>query len=191
MTTPSFFGYLLSPKIIAETTWEVIGNFERKIVSDPASIVNFLFSPAIDFDKISMLALTFDGSFTIASTDILLGLNNIGSNYNTYGRRIIGGVETLVNLVNQNGFRIATSNLLSGADDIINAITWIQLNKAGTNKEAGFQSVANGVSINGNEVFSGALNFVAGVFDVDRVTVQLTSGGWNVGTRITLYQVKR
>lgn len=190
MTQPSFFGYLLSPKIISETTWEVLGNFERKIAGDPATIVTFNF-PAIDFDSDSMLVLTFDGSFSVATDVLLRAPSTVSSPYNTYGRRIIGGVETLINLINQNGYRVNTGSLITGGGNIVQSITYIQLNKAGTFKETGFQSVANGVSANGNEVFSGALNLVAGITSISSVSLQLTAGGWNIGTRITLYKVSR
>jgi len=190
MTTPSFFGYLLYPKLLLETTWEVLGNFERKTGSDPATIVTFNF-PTIDFDNDSMLVLTFDGSFAGLTDVILRAPATVSTNYATYGRRIIGGVETLINLSNSNGFRIATSGIILGANDILQSITYITLNKAGTFKETGFQSVANGVTANGNEVFSGALNLVAGVTSISNLSVQLTSGGWNIGTRITLYKVSR
>jgi len=188
MTTPSFFGYLLSPKIIAETTWEVLGNFERVTIPDPATSKIFPISPAIDFDNVSMLVLTFDGSFSAGGT-LIVGINDLGSTYNTYGRRIIGGVETLINIQNTNGHRLATGSLITGANDIIQAICYIQLNKAGLFDETGFQSVANGVSVNGNEVFSGAQN--SSISSINEVRIQLTAGGWNVGTRITLYKVSR
>jgi len=190
MTQPSFFGYLLSPKLVLASTWEVLGNFERKTGSDPATIVTFNF-PTIDFDDDSMLVLTFDGSFTGVTDVLLRAPSTVSTNYNTYGRRIIGGVETLINLSNNNGYRINTTNLITGGGNVIHSITYITLNKAGTLKEVGFQSVANGVSANGNEVFSGALNLVAGVTSLSNLSVQLTSGGWNIGTRITLYKVSR
>jgi len=187
MTQPSFFGYLLSPKIIAETTWEVIEDFTQV---GNGSILNIAVSPAIDFDKVSMLVLVFDGAFTVA-TNLVLTINGITSNYNTYGRRIKGGVETLLNFSNQGNLKIATDQLLTGNNDVGHSIIYITLNKAGTFKEVGFQIFSNGVTVNGNEVFSGALNLVAGVSSISLVSPQLTSGSWKDGTRITLYKVKR
>jgi len=190
MTTPSFFGYLVSPKQVLETTWEVIGNFERKTIPEPASIATFNLSPAIDFDKVSMLVLEFDGSFA-GTTNVLLSINGINSNYSIYGRRIKGGIETLIQFTNQAFETIASNNLVTANNDILHSIVYMTLNKAPTFKEVGFQVFSNGLTVNGNEILSGALNFVAGLTEINKVVVQISSGGWNVGTRITLYKVKR
>jgi len=189
MTNPSFFGYLLSPKIIAQTTWEVIGDFERKIVSDPATIATFNLSPAIDFDKVSMIVLEFDGAFDSA-TNLRLTINGINP-YAIYGRRIKGGVETLFQFTNQLFETIASDNLITANNDILHSLVYMTLNEAPTFKEVGFQIFSNGLTVNGNEVLSGALNNVVGITEINKVEVTVSSGGWQVGTRITLYKVNR
>jgi len=188
MTTPSFFGYLLSPKIIAKTTWEEIGNFERKTIPESATIATFNLSPAIDFDNVSMLVLEFDGAFDLA-TNLLLSINGINSNYAIYGRRIKAGVKTLIQFTNQAFETIASNNLVTANNDILHSLVYMTVNKAPTFKEVGFQIFSNGLTVNGNEVLSGSLNFVAGIITINQVIV--SSGGWQVGTRITLYKVNR
>ncbi len=180
MTTPSFFGYMLSPQLALDKTWELIETHEALI---PESTFTFSF-PAIDFDDDSELVLVIDIGSTVA-LNLQLAINGISTLlYFTDGRRIKGGVETLIDL-NQTSFQISSSSILFATAFIT---VQIGLSKAGTNDRPMIFTTASGGNA-GNEVTNGALASVTA--SISSLEVKTTTSTWRTGTRMSLYRVRR
>jgi len=187
MVIASFFGHMLTPKLIAETTWELIEEFEVIGVSQNSK--TFTLSPAIDFDDVSMLVLISDFSLTAGSGAFTFIVNGITNGWFSDGRRILGGVETIIDVNGGSFTRLVTDLLLTSNNVPAHLIAYIQLNKGGANTRVGIQSFANGVGVNGNEVLSHTnTNNITSISSI-KVTGRIRN--FDVGTRMSLYKVKR
>lgn len=169
--------------------WSVIEDFE---VTDEfgQQIKTFDFA-AIDFDDVSMLVLVADLSLTAASGAYDLQINGITSNYFTNGRRIVNGVETIINVDGQGTYEIASASLATGLDKPIHAICYIQLNKTDPSgqRNAGFQSFANGTNTDGSENKTGSQT--SSIASISSIRISGRIRNFSQGSRFTLYKVSR
>ncbi len=134
-----------------------------------------------------------DGSMLVLVFDIVwLGADNYpmrinqtgGGNYFQDGRRIIGGVETILDLNSQQFFNMASNSLITANGDILHLICYIQIQ----NNRVGITNFANGVTVNGNEFTTGKLDQ-----DISSIT-QLSFEGnadFDIGSRFSLYKLTR
>lgn len=187
MTTPSFFGYGLSPAIQVAEIWEAIGDLTLLV---NATVMQINLSPAIDFDKVSMVVVETEIiSKSGTGNNLVMSVNGDTSNfYDVDGRTIKSGVEIIIDETGA-GFKIANPTLLTNVDDIMHGIAYFQLNKAGTNKRIGIQSFANGLQQNANMNISGV--FTKDQTELNQVRINNFSATMGAGSKMTIYKVKR
>jgi len=187
MTTPSFFGYGLSPAIQLAEIWEVISDFT---LPSQTGIITLPISPAIDFNDVSMVVIEAELiSASGTGNQVLLRVNGVSANnYDVDGRTIKAGVETIINETGT-GYKIANLTLFQNVNDTVHLLAYLQLNKTGTNKRIGIQSFANGLQQNGNMNISGVLTIDQ--TELNEIELLVFSAGFVAGTKITVYKVKR
>jgi len=163
--------------------WALLGDYEAAI-AEGSHVFNF---PAIDFDDDSKLVLVVDGNAS-AALDLQLRINTLATAiYFTDGRKIAGGVETLIDLNGQTFIRllggIAINQDFAGICEIL-------LPKAG----AGANDQPHTISTFGSglpeqdQVLGLMTTSQASITDVEVLTSTST---WPAGTRMTLYRVQR
>ena len=128
MTTPSFYGYMLSPKLDLDKVWNVIETHEALV---PESSFIFNFTPT-DLENDSMLVLVIDGAVT-SILELQLRLNGISNpNYFFDGRKINNGVETILDRNSQNQGLLADNNQLGASSRFFTGTVKIFITKAST-----------------------------------------------------------
>jgi len=190
MTTPSFYGYGLSPKLVLASTWEVVADFVA-LVNVTGITLNI--SPPFTGDDNSMLVLELEIiSKSNTGNQIVLQVNGISaSQYDLDGRTIKGGVETILNLGSQTGFNVANLTIFSGGsiDDVMHCLAYFQLNKSGVFQQVGCQSFTNSVNLNANQYMSGGLR--TSQTEINEIKIVNFSASMGAGSRATLYKVSR
>lgn len=165
--------------------WTVIEDYEATIAE---SSHTFTINPVIDFDDDSMLVLVIDGAPT-AALAMECRANGISTaNYMFDGSRFAAGAETIIGVDNQTEWDIASTTQVGGADFQI--IVIFQIAKAGASSldRCNFKSDAYRVGF--YEHVGGGLN-VGSQTDFDEILVQTSTSTWAIGTRMTLYRVRR
>jgi len=150
----------------------------------------FTLPSAIDFDDDSYLLLVIDLGST-ASFALELGVNGITSaTYHTDGFRIDAGTETIIdqNLVAL--WEIASVTMITAANRPIAAIITIQLNKAGPSDRVAISSNAISSVLAITETITGGFQTTS-TASITSLEVTASASTWQIGTRMTLYQVSR
>jgi len=181
MTTPSFFGYMLSPKLALDQIWEVIETHEALVEE-----ISFTFSfPAIDFNDVSMLVVTMDANPTGFAIPQLRINNNSSSNYFIDGRDIVSGSLVVIDKNIQNEIQLGRNN-----NNSYSGIVKIFLEKAstGTNFPMTISEFGN-VGVPTNSQYVGRLN--VDTPNITDIEIRQNTPSWKIGTRITLYKVLR
>jgi len=174
-------------RLVKVGSWSVIGDYEAPDDNDNSH--EFLFAP-ITFEDDCMLVLVFDGSLTASSGALQLLINGInGPVYFSDGRRIVNGVETIIDVNTAANFQLATAVLLTGVNVPVHVICYIQLNKSGSNTHVGIQSFANGILARGNENISGMLT--TSISSITDISIDGRIRNFQQGSRATLYKVSR
>jgi len=165
-------------------TNEVLSIIETYEAAIAESSHNFNF-PAIDFDDDSELILKIDG---VATADFALFLR-FNANVTAYfvdGSDFVGGVATPVDSNNQTHITLIGSGQM-GADSKFFAGASIQLSKG-----AASDFVSCLFSSGGDLTFRTALGQLrANTSSLTDVEVSTSASTWKIGTRITLYRMRR
>lgn len=149
---------------------------------------SFTFSfPAIDFDDVAYLVLEIDGSAT-AALAIEVRINALATLYNNQGRRLAAGVETFINTTAQTAWQVATSSLITGATSGFNILCKIISFKGSPDNQPAIFADATG-PVHANETMVGSQG--ASTTSITDVVVRTSASTWRIGTRMTLYKVKR
>lgn len=165
--------------------WAVLGDYEASIAEGSH---NFNF-PAVDFNDDSELMLVIDIGVQEA-LNLGLQIDSITSTtYFTDGRRIDGGVETLLDINSATTIQLASSTLLSANNRQAFIIVHIGLGKAGSGDRPRILSHATGGLNFMDELISGS-NTSSQVSLTD-ITILTSIGNWHIGTRMTLYKLAR
>ena len=164
--------------------WTVLGDYEASIAE---GTISFTFT-AVDFDDDAYLLLVIDLAPT-ASFNLLVSVNNVKTaNYSSDGRRITGGVETLLDINTAAGWQVASSTLVDDSGANIFGIVEIGLTKGAANDQPMFNCRFQSVGAK-NEVLGGMRNTDA--TSISRVDIDTSTSTWRIGTRMTLYKVAR
>ena len=148
----------------------------------------FVISPAVTFADHSYILCVLDGTVT-NSTTIEMEINlNVSSNYFEDGSRIIGGVETILDVNAADHWELATSAIIGGAFPffIMVEIGLTQGAVGGTPDAP--RMFARGNS-NGYEHRAGRLQVETA--SISNIRIQSTLFPWRVGSRFTIYKVSR
>ena len=166
---------------------EVLSVIETHEAAIAESTFTFSFS-AINFDDDSELLLVIDASVTLL-LELFLRINAVSTGYYSDGRRITGGTETLIDNNNTAGYQIASSTLFAAVNDTGHAEIRIGLTKGGTFDRVIFDgSIASGSLAMGEKKSGMVTGAISSLTDV---VVLTTTSTWQVGTRMTLYRVRR
>ena len=162
--------------------WKVIETYETGS-EEPSH--TFTFS-AIDFDDVAYLVLEIDLSVSGAA-DIQLKVNSLVAAYFADGIRTQGGTSTPINVDNAAEWTLITSTDLGGATGSCAGIVFIQLGKAGTKDHP---QMSSSISVTGaqNIISGGNTTATASLTDV---IVETSANNFQVGSRMTLYEVRR
>jgi len=161
----------------------ILGTHEA-LIAESSHTFSF---PAIDFDSISHLVLEIDGSAT-AALAIQVRINALATNYNNQGRRIAAGVETFINTVAQTAWTVATNLLITGATSGFNIICKIISFKGSPDNQPAIFADATG-PVHANETMVGSQG--ASTTSITDVVIRTSVSSWRIGTRMTLYSVRR
>jgi len=166
--------------------WEAIADYEA--TSAEASHT-FTFT-GVDFDDDSMLVLVLDGSITLGTFALQMTINGVGGgNYHGGGRRIQGGVETLLTFYSTDFFPIADTALFNSVNENFFGIIQIGLHKSGSQDRPLIISEVVGGSQTGDDKIFGNVSDPTG--DIDEIVISTPATTWQIGTRMTLYKVAR
>ena len=162
----------------------VIETYEAS-VAEAAKTFTFT---AVDFDDDSELLLVMD--FNVAGAGVLsMAYNGItGTAYAIDGRAIKAGVETLIDLNAQAAIQIASSALLTDAEDEAFLIVHIGLSKA----SATIKRIISFCEANGPQQSYEATAGHNNTTSTSISSIEITSTvNWNIGSRMTLYKLAR
>lgn len=162
----------------------MIGDYEAS-VAEGSHTFNF---PAISFDDDSELILVIDLTPTL-TFDLLLRINlNAGASYNTDGRRIGGGIETILFTRGATSVIIASAALIAAVD--IGVFGEVKIGKSKGGALDRVRSVSTFYDTgNVQEQMAGVLT--VSLANVTDITILTSASTWKVGTRMTLYRVAR
>ncbi len=146
----------------------------------------FTLSPTDDFTNTSYYILMIDYQQT-AALDLRMGLNGLTANYYSDGRRIAGGVETLL------GVDAAAISIISSATHVGGNNEYSGVNiLISYNKDAGVSKLAwqsSAFKAGSSEIQAhGIAADAAGLISIE-ITVSTSS--LKTGARMTLYKVNR
>jgi len=176
---------LQTDTLLSQLAWGIIETYEATVAEN-----SHLFSfPAIDFDDFSELILVMD---IVASASMSLSCRinaDATANYDTHGKRIFAGADTFVNQTNATSGLLCTSNVLGANQNFGNIVAHIGLPKGST---ASSNHPSWTVYTSGD---FGELEMLACVLTVDKSDISSIelrgSSNWKIGSRATLYRVKR
>jgi len=168
----------------------VIETYETP-AAPPEAIHTFNIAPAIDFDDDSKLILVLDGSIT-AIGQIAITVNGIVTGtYNADGRRITGGVETLLDSNGNTQFQPTDVTQLGAVNEPVFLIVEIVLNKSGTADRVHFLSESYGSVQTVSKRFDGTNT--TNIASLASIELRSSAGASDFapGTRATLYRLRR
>jgi len=165
--------------------WEVLGDYEAGI-AEASHVFSFT---AVDFDDDSKIVVVIDGTPTDALA-LQMRINTLATTvYFSDGRRITGGVETLIDINSANELQLGSSALINGGNNPFTGEAIIFLNKAGTqDRPAVISSFSSSGSL-GGEVYASMVN--SNEVSITDVEIRTSTSTWKIGTRITVYKVAR
>lgn len=163
--------------------WGLIGQYTAAVAEATATI-SF---PAIDMVDDSKLVLVIDGE-TTAALELRMRVNAlVGILYFSDGRKITGGVETLIDNSGQTSWALIDSTALGGVADFGGTID-LYLGKAGLNTIK--MTFLGWVPFTQSNIqLSGFYNTVQA--SISSVTLLTSASTWKVGTRFSIYRVRR
>ncbi len=142
--------------------------------------------PAETFDKTSELVLIMDGAATGALA-VEIRINGLSTNQYFYdGSYIIAGAETLINGDSQDEWQVASASIITGANFVIKGQVHISLFLAGTFDRP---SMTSHFQSDGNQTMGGS--FAVAQTSITSVTVQVSTSSFIIGTRMSLYRIRR
>ncbi len=141
---------------------------------------------AVDFDDDAYIEIVFDLIAT-AQLGLLLQVNgNTTSNYQTDGRYILNGAETLVDINSGSSATVINSACSLADRDLIGTIK-IFLAKGGANDYPKMLVEAGSIVSH----TSTALALLVNLTNISSITLLTTTSTWKIGGRITVYKVAR
>jgi len=164
--------------------WEPIDDYEA---SSAEATKTFSFT-GVTMDDHSKIVVVYDGS-TSASMTLNFRINQItSSSYHTDGTSTIGGTTTSLDLGASTSGQLWGTGQLTAANNLFQGTIDVYLTKgSGGSGDLPFSS-HNGVG-NGTQR-NVSIRLISDQTSITDVTI-FGSQNWNIGTRITVYKVKR
>ena len=170
--------------VVAGGSLELLDNQEVSIAS---TTITATFSPALteaDYSEI-IVVLTFAPSDS--NPESLITVNGISSSYHTDGGYIEGGSQTLVDLNNQGSATIGYNAEANRSNAALVHIHMADASYTGTKSSIMLVDAMSGGSV----YFSAGLQCNSTIVDIDEIEVSLSSGDYQIGSKMAIYGRKR
>jgi len=170
--------------VVAGGSLELLDNQE---VSIATTTITATFSPALteaDYSEI-IVVLTFAPSDS--NPESLITVNGISSSYHTDGGYIEGGSQTLVDLNNQGSATIGYNAEANRSNAALVHIHMADASFTGTKSSIMLVDAMSGGSV----YFSAGLQCNSTIVDIDEIEVSLSSGDYQIGSKMAIYGRKR
>ena len=170
--------------VVAGGSLELLDNQEVSIAS---TTITATFSPALteaDYSEI-IVVLTFAPSDS--NPESLITVNGISSSYHTDGGYIEGGSQTLVDLNNQGSATIGYNAEANRSNAALVHIHMADASFTGTKSSIMLVDAMSGGSV----YFSAGLQCNSTIVDIDEIEVSLSSGDYQIGSKMAIYGRKR
>ena len=170
--------------VVAGGSLELLDNQE---VSIATTTITATFSPALteaDYSEI-IVVLTFAPSDS--NPESLITVNGISSSYHTDGGYIEGGSQTLVDLNNQGSATIGYNAEANRSNAALVHIHMADASYTGTKSSIMLVDAMSGGSV----YFSAGLQCNSTIVDIDEIEVSLSSGDYQIGSKMAIYGRKR
>ena len=170
--------------VVAGGSLELLDNQE---VSIATTTITATFSPALteaDYSEI-IVVLTFAPSDS--NPESLITVNGISSSYHTDGGYIEGGSQTLVDLNNQGSATIGYNAEANRSNAALVHIHMADASYTGTKDSIMLVDAMSGGSV----YFSAGLQCNSTIVDIDEIEVSLSSGDYQIGSKMAIYGRKR
>jgi len=174
----------VAPAVVSGGSLELLDNQE---VSIATTTITATFSPALTEADYSEIIVVLIFAPSDSNPESLITVNGISSSYHTDGGYIEGGSQTLVDLNNQGSATIGYNAEANRSNAALVHIHMADASFTGTKSSIMLVDAMSGGSV----YFSAGLQCNTTIVDIDEIEVSLSSGDYQIGSKMAIYGRKR